>query len=67
MIHTQNVLWMWLVVLLVYRVVSFSEHSSLAKSQLEYIGERLQNKVQALKALKSSLKPDSKVLKMLHR
>ena len=40
-----------------------SEHSSFAKSHLEYIGERLQNKMQALKALKSSLKPDSKVSK----
>lgn len=40
-------------------------HSTYAKSQLEHVGERLQNKMQALKALKSSLKPDSKVLKML--
>ena len=37
-----------------------SEHSSFAKSHLEHIGERLQNKTQALKALKSSLKPESK-------
>ena len=37
-----------------------SEHSNFAKSHLEHIGERLQNKTQALKALKSSLKPESK-------
>ena len=37
-----------------------SDHSNFAKSHLEHIGERLQNKMQALKALKSSLKPESK-------
>ena len=41
------------------------EAKLFAKSQLEHIGEKLQNKNQALAALKSSLKPDSKVLKML--
>ena len=37
------------------------DHTSFAKSHLEHIGERLLNKTQALKALKSSLKPESKV------
>ena len=37
----------------------------IAKAQLEHLDEKLQNKVQALKALQSSLKPDSKILKML--
>ena len=43
--------------------ILLNDHSSFAKSHLEYIGERLQNKAQALKALKSSLKPNSKVSK----
>ena len=37
------------------------DHTNFAKSHLEHIGERLLNKTQALKALKSSLKPESKV------
>ena len=37
----------------------------IAKAQLEHLDEKLQNKVQALKALQSSLNPDSKILKML--
>ena len=41
--------------------ILISNFSNFAKSHLEHIGERLQNKTQALKALKSSLKPDSKV------
>ena len=45
--------------------ILLNDHSSFAKSHLEHIGERLQNKTQALKALKSSLKPDSKVLTKL--
>lgn len=50
-----------------WAVLSGSDTSSsgYAKSYLEHMGERLQNKTQALKALKSSVKPDSKVLKML--
>ena len=36
------------------------DHTNFAKSHLEHIGERLLNKTQALKALKSSLKPESK-------
>jgi sorting nexin-25 len=40
-------------------------NNSLAKSNLEHLSEKLQNKAQALKALKSSLKPESKVLKIL--
>ena len=37
------------------------DHTNFAKSHLEHIGEKLLNKTQALKALKSSLKPESKV------
>ncbi len=37
----------------------------LAQVHLDHINEKLQNKVQALKALRGSLKADSKVLKML--
>ena len=36
-----------------------------AKTQLDHINEKLQNKIQALKALQGSLKSDSKVIKML--
>lgn len=45
--------------------VLLSDHSNFAKSHLEHIEERLLNKTQALKALKSSLKPESKVTQHL--
>ena len=38
------------------------DNSSLAKSRLELVEEQITNKIQAQKALKTSLKPDSKVL-----
>ena len=41
------------------------DFTSFAKSHLEHIGERLLNKTQALKALKSSLKPESKVFEVI--
>ena len=42
-----------------------SNETDFAKSYLDQINEKLQNKVQAMKALKGSLKSESKVLKML--
>eukprot|EP00095_Tigriopus_kingsejongensis_P007816 snap_masked-scaffold204_size260821-processed-gene-1.8 protein:Tk07816 transcript:snap_masked-scaffold204_size260821-processed-gene-1.8-mRNA-1 annotation:"sorting nexin-25" len=44
---------------------TISDHSGMVKSHLELVSEKLQNKLQALAALKSSLKPESKVLTML--
>ena len=41
------------------------EHSNYARSKLDQIQEKLNNKVQALQALSSSLKPESKVLTSL--
>ncbi|XP_034948844.1 sorting nexin-25 [Chelonus insularis] len=42
-----------------------TEHSSYARSKLDQLQEKLNNKMQALQALKSSLKPESKVLRIL--
>lgn len=41
------------------------EHSNYARSKLDQLQEKLKNKMQALQALKSSMKPDSKVLNIL--
>ncbi|CAK9801081.1 Sorting nexin-25 [Anthophora plagiata] len=41
------------------------EHSNYARSKLDQLQEKLNNKMQALQALKSSLKPESKVLHFL--
>ena len=41
------------------------QYGNIATTHLDHIKEKLQNKSQALKALKGSLKSDSKVLKML--
>ncbi|XP_012153795.1 sorting nexin-25 isoform X4 [Megachile rotundata] len=41
------------------------EHSNYARSKLDQLQEKLNNKMQALQALKSSLKPASKVLNFL--
>ena len=43
----------------------YSGPSGFAKSHLESVSEKLQNKLQALTALRRSLKPDSKVLSKL--
>ncbi len=45
----------------------FSGLSGMAKNHLVHVSERLQNKVQAMSALKSSLKPDSRILTMLQQ
>ena len=42
-------------------------HSTYARNKLEQLYERLNNKNQALDALKSSLKPESKILKILEK
>ncbi|XP_053998110.1 sorting nexin-25-like isoform X2 [Hylaeus anthracinus] len=41
------------------------EHSNYARCKLDQLQEKLNNKMQALQALKSSLKPESKVLNLL--
>nr|XP_033339530.1 sorting nexin-25 isoform X1 [Megalopta genalis] len=41
------------------------EHSNYARSKLDQLQEKLNNKMQALQALKASLKPESKVLNLL--
>ncbi|XP_043250789.1 sorting nexin-25 isoform X2 [Colletes gigas] len=41
------------------------EHSNYARCKLDQLQEKLNNKTQALQALKSSLKPESKVLNFL--
>ncbi|XP_057339890.1 sorting nexin-25 [Microplitis mediator] len=41
------------------------EHSNYARSKLDQLAEKLNNKMQALQALKSSLKPESRVLSIL--
>ena len=46
-------------------VESQKEEQSHIKNHLEQIGEKLRNKSQAISALSSSLKPDSKILTML--
>ncbi|XP_018331771.1 sorting nexin-25 isoform X2 [Agrilus planipennis] len=43
------------------------EYSGYAKRKLDQLQEKLSNKKQALQALKSSLKPESRVLTMLER
>ena len=43
-------------------IVQQLDHSNLAKSRIELVEEQIKNKIQAQKALKTSLKPDSKVL-----
>ena len=45
--------------------IQFSGHSGFAKSHMDQVAEKLQNKMQALTALKSSLKPESKILQQL--
>ncbi|XP_043483350.1 sorting nexin-25-like isoform X1 [Leptopilina heterotoma] len=41
------------------------EHSNYARSKLDQLQEKLNNKMQALQALRSSLKPESRVLSIL--
>ncbi|KAG7200932.1 hypothetical protein KM043_003293 [Ampulex compressa] len=41
------------------------EHSNYARSKLDQLQEKLNNKMQALQALRSSLKPESKILSIL--
>ncbi|XP_012279765.1 sorting nexin-25 [Orussus abietinus] len=41
------------------------EHSNYARSKFDQLQEKLNNKMQALQALKSSLKPESRVLSIL--
>ncbi|KAJ8676394.1 hypothetical protein QAD02_012181 [Eretmocerus hayati] len=41
------------------------EHSNYSRKKLTQLQEKLENKIQALEALKSSLKPDNKVLSIL--
>lgn len=41
------------------------EHSNYARNKLDQLQEKLNNKTQALQALKSSLKPENKVLAIL--
>lgn len=43
------------------------DHSNYARRKLDQLQEKLNNKNQALQALKSSLKPESKVLSILER
>ncbi|XP_023246225.1 sorting nexin-25 [Copidosoma floridanum] len=43
------------------------EHSNYSRNKLDQLQEKLSNKTQALKALQSSLKPESKVLSILAR
>ncbi|XP_017769839.1 PREDICTED: sorting nexin-25 isoform X2 [Nicrophorus vespilloides] len=43
------------------------EHSNYARRKLNQLQEKLNNKTQALHALQSSLKPESRVLKMLEK
>ncbi|XP_058788923.1 sorting nexin-25 [Phymastichus coffea] len=42
-----------------------AEHSSYARKKLDQLQEKLNNKMQALQALKSSLKPENKMLDIL--
>lgn len=41
------------------------EHSNYARSKLDQLQEKLNNKMQALQALRTSLKPESKILSIL--
>lgn len=43
------------------------DHSNYAKKKLDQLQEKLNNKNQALQALRSSLKPDSRVLGILEK
>ncbi|XP_031338942.1 sorting nexin-25 isoform X1 [Photinus pyralis] len=43
------------------------DHSNYAKRKLDQLQEKLNNKMQALQALRSSLKPESRVLKILEK
>lgn len=43
------------------------DHSNYARRKLDQLQEKLSNKMQALQALRSSLKPESKVLTILER
>lgn len=43
------------------------DHSSYARRKLDQLQEKLNNKMQALQALRSSLKPESRVLKILEK
>lgn len=43
------------------------EHSNYARSKLDQLQEKLSNKMQALQALRSSLKPESRVLSILEK
>ncbi|XP_055371063.1 sorting nexin-25 [Condylostylus longicornis] len=47
--------------------MDFTNHSSYARNKLEQLHERLENKNQAFEALKSSVKPESKVLGILEK
>lgn len=47
--------------------MELTNHSSYARSKLEKIQERLDNKDHALQALKMSMKPESKVLSILEK
>lgn len=43
------------------------DHSNYARRKLDQLEEKLNNKMQALQALRSSLKPESRVLKILEK
>lgn len=43
------------------------DHSNYARRKLDQLQEKLNNKMQALQALRSSLKPESRVLKILEK
>ncbi|KAK4887229.1 hypothetical protein RN001_003500 [Aquatica leii] len=43
------------------------DHSNYAKRKLDQLQEKLNNKMQALQALRSSLKPESRVLRILEK
>lgn len=47
--------------------LDFTTNSTYARNKLEQLQERLDNKNQALEALKSSVKPESKVLSILEK
>ncbi|XP_044253925.1 sorting nexin-25 isoform X2 [Tribolium madens] len=47
--------------------LNVGDHSNYAKQKLDQLEERLSNKTQALQALRSSLRPESKVLSKLEK
>ncbi|XP_050300025.1 sorting nexin-25 isoform X2 [Anthonomus grandis grandis] len=47
--------------------LNVEDHSNYARRKLDQLEEKLNNKVQALAALKASMRPDSKVLKKLQK